>query len=206
LPNLKSNTTYHFQVASVGSTTATTADDTFKTVSVTSTVNRAIGPTLFAPVLTDGDAPTMFFTGVAKGNQTLRVYIDGQLVKTFRTKGTAGQTKVISFTIDTAGLKSGSHSLYVQSTDEFGRTSIIRQTIKFTTGSTGLAAPTLRLNTTSTYVVQPGDSLWSISQTFLGDGSRYAEIVELNVDTLPTLSHSAQVIQPGWTLQLPQGR
>lgn len=206
LPNLKSNTTYHFQVASVGSATATTADDTFKTVSLISTVNRAIGPTLFAPVVTDGDETSMYFTGVAKGNQTLRVYLDGQVIKTFKTKGTAGQTKVISFTVATAGLPSGSHTLYVQSTDGFGRTSIIRQKIKFTTSSANLAAPTLRLNITSTYVVQPGDSLWSISQTFLGDGSRYAEIIALNVEAFPTLTHSAHVIQPGWTFQLPKGR
>lgn len=47
-----------------------------------------------------------------------------------------------------------------------------------------------------TYVVQQGDNLWSIAQRFLGDGSRYLEIFELN--NLPTT-----VLQPGQVLKLP---
>lgn len=31
-----------------------------------------------------------------------------------------------------------------------------------------------------TYIVKPGDTLWKISQEFLGDGKRYTEIIKLN--------------------------
>jgi len=36
----------------------------------------------------------------------------------------------------------------------------------------------------SEYIVQEGDSLWSIAQQNLGDGSRYAEIVRMNKSTI----------------------
>jgi LysM repeat protein len=38
------------------------------------------------------------------------------------------------------------------------------------------------------YEVQPGDTLWGISRTFLGAGRRYHEIVALN---------SRQILNPG---------
>ena len=47
-----------------------------------------------------------------------------------------------------------------------------------------------------TYTVQPGDSLWQIAQTQLGDGSRWKEIYDLN-------GLSSAVIHPGQVLRLP---
>lgn len=47
-----------------------------------------------------------------------------------------------------------------------------------------------------TYTVQQGDSLWSIAEKILGDGSRWIEIYELN--NLPS-----SVIYPGQVLKLP---
>ena len=35
-------------------------------------------------------------------------------------------------------------------------------------------------NNAMPYVVKKGDTLWSIAQTTLGDGNRYAEIMQLN--------------------------
>jgi nucleoid-associated protein YgaU len=59
----------------------------------------------------------------------------------------------------------------------------------------------------ATYKVQRGDNLWSIAQDKLGDGSRYREIVELNVgvpqDDGYTLEKGSDWIEPGWTLKLP---
>ena len=50
-----------------------------------------------------------------------------------------------------------------------------------------------------TYVVQPGDSLWSIAEHQLGDGSRWHEISDLNA----ALIRSSRWLQPGWRLHLP---
>lgn len=48
-----------------------------------------------------------------------------------------------------------------------------------------------------TYVVQDGDSLWSIAQKLLGDGSRWIEIYELN-------NLQTTVIHPGQVLKIPR--
>ncbi|MDX2404569.1 LysM peptidoglycan-binding domain-containing protein [Streptomyces microflavus] len=53
---------------------------------------------------------------------------------------------------------------------------------------------------------RPAESLWSIAQTRLGDGNRWAEIAELNAGN--TMSDGSTFradgpIQPGWTLLLP---
>ena len=49
------------------------------------------------------------------------------------------------------------------------------------------------------YVVQPGQSLWSIAADRLGRGSRYEEIIELN----PQLGGTPDAIFPGQRLRLP---
>lgn len=48
----------------------------------------------------------------------------------------------------------------------------------------------------NTYTVKSGDSLWKISQTFLGNGARYKEIMDLN-------GMVSQTIKPGQVLKLP---
>ena len=45
-----------------------------------------------------------------------------------------------------------------------------------------------------TYVVQKGDSLWSIAQKLLGDGKRYLELADLNGVTAPYTIHVGQVL------------
>lgn len=67
-------------------------------------------------------------------------------------------------------------------------------------------APTRHQVETKTYVVQPGDSLYSIAEHLLGDGSKFKEIANLNYGVQQadggalTESHW---IQPGWKLQVP---
>jgi len=55
--------------------------------------------------------------------------------------------------------------------------------------------------------VQPGDTLWDLAATHLGDGHRWHEIAALNYDT-PQPGGGALTdshwIEPGWQLQLPQ--
>ena len=49
------------------------------------------------------------------------------------------------------------------------------------------------------YTVQPGDTLWKVSSSYFGKGSRYMEIFELNKDTLD----NPDKIKVGQKLKLP---
>ncbi len=201
---LEPGTTYHFQLESVGTSTGATADDTFTTNTPESTKNRAIGPTLFAPILNDdgGTKPTMQLSGVAKGGQMLRVYVDGKVVKTIELSGQSTSTKSFAAVVSLKKLKPGKHTLYVQATDEVGRTSIVRQRVTFVIGQHAKGT-TVAVKTKAQYVVQPGDSLWAVAERHLGDGRRYVELVNLNAKTFPGLAEHPNIIQPGWTITLP---
>jgi len=52
----------------------------------------------------------------------------------------------------------------------------------------------------TTVEVQAGDSLWSIAETNLGDGSKYTEIIELNKDKYPSLVDNPDALTIGWQL------
>lgn len=49
------------------------------------------------------------------------------------------------------------------------------------------------------YTVEGGDSLWAIATKFLGDGTRWKEIYELNTDTIS----NPNLIYPGQILRIP---
>ena len=53
----------------------------------------------------------------------------------------------------------------------------------------------------TTYTVRSGDTLWKISQTFLGSGARYMEIFNANRGTLS----DPNKIFPGQVLTIPIG-
>lgn len=56
------------------------------------------------------------------------------------------------------------------------------------------------------YTVQPGDSLWRIAETRLGDGTRYGEIAQLNYGRQQSDGRALTAdhwLAPGWTLLLP---
>jgi hypothetical protein len=59
-----------------------------------------------------------------------------------------------------------------------------------------------------TWRVQPRDTLWGIAATTLGDGRRWREIHELNVDRPQpdggALRRDDDLIRPGWILTLPR--
>jgi hypothetical protein len=52
----------------------------------------------------------------------------------------------------------------------------------------------------SIYHVKPGDSLWKISESQLGDGNKWNEIFDLNKNTL---GDNPQLIQAGADLKIP---
>lgn len=62
------------------------------------------------------------------------------------------------------------------------------QTIKIPTES--------QFKSYTTYTIQKGDTLWSIARRFLGGGTRYKEIVNLN-------SLESTTIYPGQVLKIP---
>jgi len=50
------------------------------------------------------------------------------------------------------------------------------------------------------YTIQDGDTLWAIAQKHLGDGNRYQEIVDANLEVIK----DADKIYPGQTIRIPQ--
>lgn len=59
-----------------------------------------------------------------------------------------------------------------------------------------------------TYTVQPGDSLWRISEQTLGDGAHFKRIADLNYGVRQADGGALDAgnwIEPGWVLQLPAG-
>src|SRR5581483_697492 len=57
------------------------------------------------------------------------------------------------------------------------------------------------------YTVQPGDTLWSISEQFYGDGAEYPRLLAVNLGRIMPdglrFTH-AGIICPGWVLLVPQ--
>lgn len=53
------------------------------------------------------------------------------------------------------------------------------------------------------YTVEPGDSLWKIASRYLGDGSRYWDLVEANKEKYPSIAKNPNLIYAGWKLTIP---
>lgn len=50
------------------------------------------------------------------------------------------------------------------------------------------------------HTVKPGESLWVLAEKYLGEGSRYREILDLNRDTI---GEKPSFLRPGWVLSIP---
>jgi hypothetical protein len=58
----------------------------------------------------------------------------------------------------------------------------------------------------ATYVVKPRDDLWSLAETYLGDGRRWRELFDLNRDRAQARGGALRrpnLIRPGWILRFP---
>ncbi|MBF0545458.1 MAG: LysM peptidoglycan-binding domain-containing protein [Candidatus Riflebacteria bacterium] len=53
------------------------------------------------------------------------------------------------------------------------------------------------------YTVRTGDTLAEIAKRFLGDSSKYTEIVEANKNKYSSLAKNPNLIYPGWELTIP---
>lgn len=201
---LPRGTTFHYQVTSIGSSTATSADDVFTTSTATSTVNRAIPPTVFAPIMADGARPTMTVTGLGRGGQRINVLIDKKLYRSVVLKGDSDLTVSFAARVDLQSIANGHHEITVQAMDHAGRTSIIRQKISFSVDDTAKSVVQVRRNTT--YTVVRGDSLWSIAQDFLGNGQQYQRIIDANPQYFGSGHPTSPTIHPGWQLTIPAAR
>jgi nucleoid-associated protein YgaU len=146
--------------------------------------------------------------GVAKNESTIRVYLDGVLYGSFAATDTSTGTAHFSYTFTPeTSLKNGRHSLTLVAVNEHGKTSKATPPVVFTkqipTAPGDSSAPTFTYRETTRYVVQQGDSLWSIAQTHLGTGSRYSDLVAENAGAFPSLLTHPGAILPGWTLTIP---
>jgi len=57
--------------------------------------------------------------------------------------------------------------------------------------------------TGGSYTVVSGDCLWNIARKFMGNGSRYWDIVEANKAKYPSLVKNPNLIYPGWEFAIP---
>jgi hypothetical protein len=68
------------------------------------------------------------------------------------------------------------------------------------------AAPTPPSTTPKfkTHKVGRGDTLWGLAAKYLGDGSKYPEIIEFNKAKYPSLAKNPNLIIDGWILAIPE--
>ncbi len=201
---LEPGTTYYYRVESVGTTSAASKDLSFTTGTPETTANRAIGPTVLDATVRERPLLALDLSGVAKGSQTLRVYVDGKAVASVKTTGSARTTKAFDVSVPLKNLAAGSHTLHLQSTDAAGRTSRVLQKLTFVVndGASSVAAVKVKGGKT-TYVVKSGDSLWRIAQTFYGNGASYTKLIAENGKVFPGLGAYPHQVQPGWALVVP---
>ncbi|MBI5405101.1 MAG: family 43 glycosylhydrolase [Candidatus Kerfeldbacteria bacterium] len=202
ITSLTAGTVYYYQLESVGSNVGNTVPTTFTTNTPSSRLNRAIGPTLFKPLIHDGPHPTVTIIGLARGGDTVRIHLDSKVVKTIKLRGTPAQVKPFFTRVPLDDYQNGRHTLYAQSTDTFGRTSYVARKITFVLhrqgSDRGLTAQLPR-----EYVVAPGDSWWILAERHLSDGRRYPEIIKANQEKFPILLLFPLVLRPGWVIVIP---
>jgi len=204
LTGLTANTTYHYRLTSVGTTTATTADATFTTESVEvlppAPVTATKRPRLNPPDVTSPSTGSIKISGVAHGGQSVVFRLDGRIVGRVVQSGSSTIKKSYSLTVTIGPLSVGTHRLTARANNGSGVLSRI-VTQRFTI----YEAESRPSSYVGTYVVQAGDSLWSIAEQFLGNGAQYNVLMFANADAHPELLTNPSLVQPGWVITIPPG-
>ncbi|MFA6198317.1 MAG: fibronectin type III domain-containing protein [Patescibacteria group bacterium] len=169
-----------------------------------------VAPYVFQPEVSHTALPVIVLRGLAMNNSIIRVLIDGREVDEFTVQNNSSGTANFSYELSTDGqLAIGQHTVTLVAEDQNGRLSQATAPITFTKVAPSAGTQknsSVQFGEKVVYTVQSGDSLWKIANKLLGDGSRYGEIVALNLGTYPQLHDSPGFILPGWKLILPNAR
>ncbi|MBI5467234.1 MAG: LysM peptidoglycan-binding domain-containing protein [Candidatus Kerfeldbacteria bacterium] len=165
-------------------------------------VRPSIGVSVLKKIIVDGLHPSITFYVVGPGHTIITLLLDGQPYKTFDARNVPLAYGFITKVAIPTDLAAGRHRFSFMATDLTGRPSrTTGQTIFDTTAAN--QPQTTGYKSATSYVVQPGDTLWSIAATFLGDGHRWTDIQQANLTLHPSLVTSPQTIHVGWTLTIP---
>lgn len=164
-----------------------------------------ISVTILERIVRDGTHPSVTFKAVAPTGATVQVFLDDVLFKSIEAE--PSDTPAFGFITDVtpnSSLAIGQHTIHFIAINRNGQTSLPTGHTAFskTIGETG---ESLVFRTEVQYVVEAGDSLWSIAELFLGDGSRWDEIRQANLETFPSLATNPKLIYKGWALTIPPG-
>lgn len=203
ISGLSANGTYYARVSSTDEIGNTVQSEviSFTTTEVTETA--AVGtPTLYPPVYRrTGSQVTLMVTGITRNSSAVRLYVDNKLYSAYIIKSTSTVTS-FAIALPLKNLKNGSHSYYVQSVGQDGEVGGKSRTVKFTVSGT-TSAKRSRVSEITTYVVQRGDSLWSIARRFLGSGANYKQLISQNSSSFRSLLKNSARLSIGWIIRIP---
>ncbi len=155
--------------------------------------------------ISDGIHPTITFGAIAPAHATVDIYLDTTIVKTITTPSTSTGAFGFSTTITpSSSVSVGQHTITFVTHNSSGSVSVpTGQTIFIKTETEIFEPAVMQYNQPTTYIVQPGDSLWSIAQHVLGNGRRWTELRQANLKNQPTLQSAPNIIRQGWRLNIP---
>jgi len=164
-----------------------------------------VAPTLYEPVFTDGENPSIVVNGVARNNSLIKVYVDGEYKAEFRVKNNPEhENTYFAYTYPITQLSDGQHTLQVKAFSPSGEASKFSNTYTFEKRrGVSKSMNQFIFNEGIKYRVVSGDSLWKIAERFYGNGSRYKDIINENREKYPSLVENPNAIQIGWTLSIP---
>lgn len=166
----------------------------------TFTVGQPVTPPAVATVeVVAGATPKIVVQGTAPRTGTVRILLDGEVIKQLK----VDERDAFSAQLSTARqLAAGRHELILQVLDVDGNVVKTTRLLSFHKSRATTQQTVVTTRGTFTYLVVPGDSLWKISQRFLGAGQRYPRLVEANVAVHPTLGKNPNLLLVGWRLKI----
>jgi len=204
ISDLTAGTTYYVQGQSVDQAgNVVTSEVLTIQTTVASTVSGG-GlpiPALFKPILQRSGTDTILtVTGIARESKYVRLYVDGRIVSTTKLRSSTG---VVSFAIRLpfSTLRPGRHQYTVRAVSTTGRVSLRGNLVPFVVDRTNSQVHgTVAVATT--YLVQPGDSLWRIANLYVM--RNYQAVQDANVKKFPKLLLNPSRLLMDIVLSLPK--